>query len=77
MKAKANDDTEIALGWKINSVNDQGMKMVWQSGMTNGFAAFVGFVETSHFGVFVLSSKAKSTDILGRELIKQIVANSN
>ena len=77
LKAKANDDTEIALGWKINSVNDQGMKMVWQSGMTNGFAAFVGFVETSHFGVFVLSSKAKSTDILGRELIKQIVANSN
>lgn len=77
LKARANDDTEIALGWKINSVSKEGDRMVWQSGMTNGFAAFVGFVETNHFGVFVLSSKAKSTDILGKELIKQIVANSN
>ncbi|MBK8584690.1 MAG: serine hydrolase [Bacteroidetes bacterium] len=74
LKAKAKDDTEIALGWKINSVTDKGERMVWQSGMTNGFAAFIGFVETNHFGVFVLSSKAKSADDLGKELIKQIVS---
>ncbi|MBP6531869.1 MAG: serine hydrolase [Bacteroidia bacterium] len=75
LKTKGNDETEIAMGWKINSVSDQGERMVWQSGMTNGFAAFIGFVETSHTGVFILSSKAKNTDYLGRELIRKLIIN--
>lgn len=69
---KAKDDAEIALGWQINSVSEMGDRMVWQSGLTNGFAAFVGFVETSHVGVFILSSRAKNVDYLGKELVKKI-----
>ena len=63
-----NNGMEIALGWKINSLGNE-KRVVWQSGMTGGFASYVGFVETNHTGVVILSSAARDV----RETAEQIL----
>jgi len=61
---------EIGLGWKINPIAEVQNKVVWQSGMTGGFASYVGFIETNHTGVFILSSVAKEVTGIGVSILK-------
>jgi len=65
-------DTEIALGWKINSLGIDEKRVVWQEGYTGGFSSYIGFVETNHTGVVVLSSVSKNTNTIGSEIIKKL-----
>ena len=67
---------EIGLGWKITtSLEDVPGNLVFNSGHTGGFACYVGFVEVSHTGVFVLSSVSKSVDGLAEQLIVSMQKN--
>lgn len=68
LTSKAGKESEIALGWKIDDLNYK-YRMVWQEGATHGFASFIGFVETTHFGVFILSSNNSSVTKLGEEIL--------
>lgn len=65
-------EMELALGWKVSVLNDELKKMVWQEGHTAGFSSFIGFVETTHNGVFILSANEKSVTGIGRELLKKV-----
>ncbi len=63
--------SEIGLGWKIDLLLPE-KKVIWQSGSTSGFSAYMGFVETSRSGVFVLSSSAKDVNELGKSILSAI-----
>lgn len=66
-------DTEIALGWKINSLAADEKRVVWQEGSTGGFSSYIGFVETNHTGVVILSSVSKNnTNVIGAEILKKL-----
>ncbi len=68
LTSKSGQESEIALGWKIDDLNYKN-RMVWQEGATNGFASFIGFVETTHFGVFILSSNKTSVTKPGKDIL--------
>lgn len=70
------ENLEIAMGWKIIPLGIESQKIVMQSGMTGGFAAFAGFVETSHTAVFVLSSVSRDVNEIGVDVLKTIELNS-
>jgi CubicO group peptidase (beta-lactamase class C family) len=65
-------DTEIALGWKINSLGADEKRIVWQEGLTGGFSSYIGFVETNHTGVVILSSVSKDVNSIGVEILKKL-----
>ncbi len=46
--------TEAALGWFVSS--DGNDEIVWKSGLTDGFSAFVGFSKRTQRGALVLSN---------------------
>ncbi len=68
LQGKKNKDKEIALGWKINPVPNN-KKVVSQSSAQNGFSAYIGFIETKHCGVVVLSSCVKDVQPMAEEII--------
>jgi D-alanyl-D-alanine-carboxypeptidase/D-alanyl-D-alanine-endopeptidase len=68
---------EIGFGWKISPAYDYETSIVWQGGHTNGYASFIGFVETSHKGVFILSSISKDVNEIGMQLIQHLNNNKN
>lgn len=63
---------EIALGWKVNPLGVEEKRVVWQDGSTGGFSSYIGFVETNHTGVFVLSSVSKSVNNIALEVLKRL-----
>jgi len=65
-------DTEIALGWKINSLGAAEKRVIWQEGFTGGFSSYIGFVETNHTGVVILSSVSKNANSTGVEILKKL-----
>jgi D-alanyl-D-alanine-carboxypeptidase/D-alanyl-D-alanine-endopeptidase len=69
---KKSKGMQIALGWKINPLGKEGKNIVWQEGRTGGFASYIGFVETSHTGVMILSSVSKNVNEIGVELLQKL-----
>ncbi len=65
-------DAAIALGWKINTLAPEKM-MTWQGGSNSGFSAFIGFVESDHTGVFILSSNGREVIPTGKNLLRLLV----
>ncbi|HKR06653.1 MAG TPA: serine hydrolase [Bacteroidia bacterium] len=65
-------DTEISLGWKINSLGADEKRVVWQEGSTGGFSSYIGFVETNHTGVVILSSVSKNVNSISVEILKKL-----
>jgi len=65
-------DSEIALGWKVNPMDVESKKIVWQDSKRGGFAAYIGFCETSHTGVVILSSVSKEVSELGKRILQQL-----
>lgn len=63
---------EIALGWKISPLGIEENKIVWQGGLTGGFASYIGFVETSHTGVVILSNCSVPLEDMGQAILKAI-----
>lgn len=64
--------TEIALGWKINSLDTDEKRLVWQDGITGGFSSYIGFIETNHTGVVILSAVSKKVNSIGIEILKKL-----
>jgi len=62
---------EIALGWKISPF-EKDKKIVWQEGITGGFSSYIGFSETDHFGVFVLSSVSVNVSDIGTVMLNKL-----
>jgi CubicO group peptidase (beta-lactamase class C family) len=65
-------ESSVGLGWKINPLGIEGRNYVWQSGLTGGFASFIGFVETNRTGVVILSNTALPVEDMGKEILKKI-----
>lgn len=61
----------VALGWLIKETNDKRL-IHWQSGHTDGNAAFIGFDENSKVGVVILSASGKELDEVGLKLVELI-----
>ncbi|HRH64984.1 MAG TPA: serine hydrolase domain-containing protein [Bacteroidia bacterium] len=61
---------EIALGWRISPLGIEQQKIVWQGGVTAGFASYIGFVETSHTGVVILSNCSVPLDEMGEQVLR-------
>ena len=61
---------EVGLGWKINPATDKYNSIVWQSGLTGGFATYIGFNEAEHVGVFVLSSVSEEVNDIGLKILQ-------
>lgn len=61
---------EVGLGWKINPATEQFKSVVWQSGLTGGFASYIGFNEAEHIGVFVLSSISEEVNEIGLKILQ-------
>ena len=62
----------VALGWMVSPLNIENLNYVWQSGLTGGFASFIGFVETSRSGVVILSNTSAPVEILGKNIIQKL-----
>lgn len=63
---------EIALGWKISPLGVEQQRIVWQGGSTGGFASYIGFVETSHTGVVILSNCSVPVDDFGKKILQMM-----
>ena len=57
---KANDDMSIGLAW-ITSENE-GQKIIWHNGGTNGFSSFLGFDPESKQGILILTNSRLNVD---------------
>jgi CubicO group peptidase (beta-lactamase class C family) len=57
----------LGLGWHISMT--PGARIVWHNGGTAGYHSFIGFDETKHIGVVVLSNSAASIDDIGRYIL--------
>ncbi|MFK7932099.1 MAG: serine hydrolase domain-containing protein [Saprospiraceae bacterium] len=61
----------MAYGWLVSQLNETtNQPVVWQSGGTNGFRAYMGFVKDTQTGVVILSNTAKNVEELGFELLE-------
>lgn len=72
LSGEGGDDIEIAMGWKLSKINDNGDKVVWQGGTTEGFASFMGFEEIKKKGVVILSNSSESVEALAFDVLKLI-----
>ncbi len=63
---------EYALGWKVSPLPAEGQSMVWNEGRSGGFASWVGFNESNHTGVVVLSTSARPVGDIGKTLVKAL-----
>jgi len=66
------EDQEIALGWKINPLGIEEQHVVWQSGLTGGFSSYIGFVETTHTGIVILSNSSVPVNDIAKEILRKV-----
>jgi CubicO group peptidase (beta-lactamase class C family) len=62
----------IALGWMVSPLDKESTSYVWQEGLTGGFASFIGFVETNHTGVVILSNSAIPVSDIGKNILQKL-----
>lgn len=62
----------VGLNWFISPLKNDKGNFVWQSGMTGGFASYIGFVETSKRGVLILSNASVPVEETGRLILEEL-----
>ncbi|MEP7263464.1 MAG: serine hydrolase [Bacteroidota bacterium] len=67
-RIKLSNNNELALGWNIKTADD-GNKLTWKQGTTNGFSSYIGFYKDQGEGVVILSSISKDSKKMGEEII--------
>jgi D-alanyl-D-alanine-carboxypeptidase/D-alanyl-D-alanine-endopeptidase len=72
LQDNSSQESEIALGWKVNPLGIESKKIVWQSSRRGGFASYIGFNETSHTGVVILSSLSKDVNEMGKLILMSL-----
>jgi CubicO group peptidase (beta-lactamase class C family) len=60
-------ELNIALGWHVATLH--GKEIVWLSGQTAGYRAFIGFTPANKAGVVVLSNASNTIDDIGVHLL--------
>lgn len=75
LEPKKDNISAIALGWKISPSDKLNKNLVWNSGLTGGFASYMGFEETTRQGIVLLSNCALSLDELGQEIMNTMLEN--
>ncbi len=60
-----NETTFAGYGWQVSTTADGKDVLIWQSGMSGGHAAFIGFSPIQQKGVVVLSSTARPVEAIG------------
>jgi len=65
-----NSDSEIAMGWRLRPLGENGLKAVYQGGSTEAHSAFIGFEETKKCGVVILSNSNVSAVETGLRILK-------
>jgi CubicO group peptidase (beta-lactamase class C family) len=74
---------QVGLGWHILPLHgsvlpgrgagrEGGPAMVWQNGLTLGFASFAGFAPAAGTGVVVLASRFRSVTGLGVRILREL-----
>lgn len=72
LNSKKCKDMEIALGWRINSLGDTNKRVICSDGLTGGYSSYIGFIETNHTGVVILSAVSKPVNKIGIEILKKL-----
>jgi D-alanyl-D-alanine-carboxypeptidase/D-alanyl-D-alanine-endopeptidase len=63
--------TEAGYGWLITKLSAKSNQpVIWHSGGTEGFRAFVGFVKDTRKGVVLLSNSANPVDQIGFKILR-------
>jgi hypothetical protein len=70
LKPDMNSEKEIAMGWQISPLKESDGNVVSQTGLTSGFSTYIGFVETSHTGVFILCSGHAEIENSGKQILE-------
>ena len=73
---KVYGNTEAGLGWLISQLPGN-IQYVWQEGVTQGFASYIGFVEPGHYGVVVLSNHGISARDAGKKILEEMAKNND
>ena len=55
-----NDNLSVGLAWHISE--NEGRKIIWHNGGTNGFSSFMGFDPDSNQGVLILTNSGLNVD---------------
>ena len=64
--------SQEGMSWLISPDGNTGKTIVWQSGLTGGYSSFIGFSETNHIGIVILSNTANPLDVVGAEIVKEL-----
>ena len=64
----------IGLGWQLTSLPEEQGELVWHSGATSGYTAFLGFLPSREIGIFVLNNTAQPVDGLAREILDELLS---
>ncbi|MGI9565758.1 MAG: serine hydrolase domain-containing protein [Nitrosopumilus sp.] len=57
---EVNDDLSVGLAWHISE--NEGRKIIWHNGGTNGFSSFMGFDPESNQGILILTNSRLNVD---------------
>ena len=68
IRHKVNDNVSVGLAWHISE--NEGRKIIWHNGGTNGFSSFMGFDPESKQGVLILTNSGMSVDDIAIWLFK-------
>jgi CubicO group peptidase (beta-lactamase class C family) len=60
-------ELKVGLGWYVATLH--GVEIVWLSGQTDGYRAFIGMVPKMHAGVVVLANSANTIEDIGVHLL--------
>lgn len=62
--------TSIGYGWFISELTPKNnTAVVWHTGATGGFRAYIGFIKATNTGVVILSNSANGVDEMGFEIL--------
>ncbi|MGF1451062.1 MAG: serine hydrolase domain-containing protein [Opitutales bacterium] len=67
LPAEDHEDTWMAFGWHVTTPRDA--QLFWQSGLTGGYAAFIGYDLLNRRAVVVLANAGESVEPLGFHLL--------
>lgn len=70
--------TSSGYGWFISELTqNNSTTVVWHTGGTGGFRAFIGFVKATNTGVIILSNSANGVDEMGFQILEILNSEGN
>ena len=70
--------TSTGYGWFTSELSKKNnTPVVWSTGSTGGFRAFIGFIKATNTGVVILSNSANSVDEMGFKILEKLNSKSN